>query len=219
MRIGDLKPGCLASLGASSLPDPLSGLVAASRVGNLAAYEHVSSQAAAPLMETAMDDKKSDARTIAAEEVGEARGCHPRRREGQASDRGGYPATCDLGWTTGRHCDEERRVGWREDRRCVRHDGRGESGVAESCSNNRVSDQPCGATAVCNGRRGLCPRLCRRGVDSPPSVTGEGGGGKDWATASVGAPPDYFGSTVLRRPRWSARLRAVVNFAGGCVPT
>jgi len=39
------------------------------------------------------------------------------------------------------------------------------------------------------------------------------------ATASVGAPPDYFGSTVLRRPRWSDRLRAVVNFAGGCVPT
>ena len=54
---------------ASWLPDTLSSLV-----GNLAAYKHVSSQAAAPLMETAMDDKKPDARTIAAEEVGEARG-------------------------------------------------------------------------------------------------------------------------------------------------
>jgi hypothetical protein len=71
--------------------------------------------------------------------------------------------------------------GWR----CVRHDGRGESEIAERCSASRAAGKPCGPTAVHIGRRRLRPRLCRRVIDSSSSSV-------------TGKAPSYHGTNARR---------------------
>jgi hypothetical protein len=86
-----------------------------------------------------MDDKKSDVRTIAEEAVGQTRGSPtPDTAKDQAvapTDAEAMRQLATSAGTTGRHCNQNRRVGWRAGRRCVRgrHDGRGDRAVAEHC--------------------------------------------------------------------------------------